>query len=318
MLVRHLQAADNYILLDLLQAYIGSLVLRKSSKRKAYSVVRSFFAHNRCGLPTDPSFRIKGDRPPVQAKLTVQDVVEIYHAATLRYKSIILFKWQSFLDNARLIYANVHCADEIVRQIQMDIHPVRFELPGRKENENDPEGQFCTFIGKDAVDALVRYFEEERGWPRKGEPLWIQSNHKPLTKPTFESTWLRLFRHVGKIPKRKGPLGSRYGFNPHEMRDVATSFLHTNAKADGFDMDCAKLWCGQVGEIDPLKYDKFYKDQDYLHSQYQIAERYLNVITGKPQELKALSKENEELRERISRLEGKWEKAFEKKITDTT
>src|SRR5208282_2808333 len=39
---------------------------------------------------------------------------------------------------------------------------------------------------------------------------------------------------------------------------------HTHKKNQGFDMDCVKLWCGQVGEIDPLKYDKFYRDRDYV------------------------------------------------------
>ena len=46
-LVRHLDSDDSYFVLDLLQKYINSLVLRKSSKRKAYSVIRSFFLHNR-------------------------------------------------------------------------------------------------------------------------------------------------------------------------------------------------------------------------------------------------------------------------------
>ena len=69
----------------------------------------------------------------------------------------------------------------------------------------------------------------------------MQHNGKPLHKATMESTWLRIFRHVGKIPRRKGPVGSRYGYNLHEMRDVATTYLHVKAKADGLDMDCVKL-----------------------------------------------------------------------------
>jgi hypothetical protein len=179
LLIRQHEADDSYVIVDLLQLYVGSLVLRKSSKQKAHSVVRSYFAHNRCALPADPSFRIHGDRPPVDAKLTVEDIVGACHAATIRYQSIIL-KWQSFLDNAKLIYINRHCAGDIVKQIQMGGHPVRFDLPGSKENENDAEGRFNTYIGRDAVDALTRYFEEERGWPHPGEPLWIQTNRKPL------------------------------------------------------------------------------------------------------------------------------------------
>jgi hypothetical protein len=98
-----LDSEDSYIVLDLLQRYINSLIQRKSSKRKAYSVVRSFFAHNRCALPPDPSFRIRGNIPPVQSRLSRADVYEVLLGAELRYRSMILFKWQSLIDNERLI-----------------------------------------------------------------------------------------------------------------------------------------------------------------------------------------------------------------------
>lgn len=320
MLVRQLQASDSYEVLDLAQEFIGSLVGCKSSKEKTFWAIRSFFMHNRCALPADPSFRIRGDRPPIEGRLTVPNIVEAYHAATIRYKSIIMFKWQSMLDNSRLIWMNRNKSDEIVRQIQQGIHPVRIDLPGRKENENDTAGRFCTFIGKDAIDALVKYFEEERGWPKPKEPIWVQSDGKPLHKPTMEATWLRLLRRMGKIPKRKGPQGSRYGYNLHEMRNVATTYLHVNAKGDGLDMDCIRLWCGQVGQIDPLKYDKFYKDIQYVTDQYKIAEQYLNIITGKPTSQRLedqLKKKDIELaltNERLARLEGQFETIIRGKL----
>ena len=77
LLVRHLDSEDSFIVLDLVQHYVNQLVLRKSSKRKSYSVVKSFFTHNRCALPPDPSFRIRGDKPPVQVKLTAVDIAEV-------------------------------------------------------------------------------------------------------------------------------------------------------------------------------------------------------------------------------------------------
>ena len=86
LLVRRLEAEDDYEVLDVVQKYITGLVLRKSSKRKAYSVLRSYFAHNRCALLPDPSFRIRGDKPPVEGKLTISDILEITHAADLRYR----------------------------------------------------------------------------------------------------------------------------------------------------------------------------------------------------------------------------------------
>jgi len=57
---------------------------------------------------------------------------------------------------------------------------------------------------------------------------------------------------------------SNVELNLHEMRDVATSYLHVLAKGGDPDMDTVNLWCGQVGEIDPLRYDKFYKHAAYV------------------------------------------------------
>ena len=193
---------------------------------------------------------------------------------------MILVKWQGLLDNERLIYVSNHCSDQVVRQIRAGERLVRFDLPGRKSNENDAEGCFYTYIGSDAVSALTQYFERERDWPRSGEPLWLNENGHPVTKSGFEATWMRLLRRSGKIPSKKGPPGSRYGFNLHEMRDEAATVLHISAKNQGFDMDCVKLWCGQVGEIDPLKYDKFYRDIEYVRHQYLLAEPYLNILSN--------------------------------------
>jgi len=284
LLVRQLEEEDKYVILDLLQGYVGSLVLRKTSKRTAYSAIRSFFIHNRVELPRDLSFHIRGDKPPVQAKLTVQDVVEVAMAAKQPYRSIILFKWQSFLDSARLIYTNNHASERLVKQLKADVHPIRIDLPGRKSNENDPEGQFFTYIGHDAKNALLDYFEKVRGWPEPGEPIWTfhegKRKGKPVSKKAFEATWIALLRRTGKVPPANGSLGNRYGLNPHEFRDLAISRLHTHAKNRGFDMDCTKFWCGQVGEVDKLKYDKFYTDTEYVREQYLTAESYLNIISN--------------------------------------
>jgi len=282
LLIRQIQAEDPYVLLDLVQSYVSSLRCRKATKDRAYSVVRSFFLHNRCALPQDRAFRIHGDQPPVTPRLTVENIIELYHAANLCYKSAIIVKWQGFLDNARLIYVGQHLTEQIVTQIQEGVQPVRLDLPGRKANKYDREGTFYTFIGKDAVDALVKYFEEERGWPKPSEPIWLIKSRRALTKSAFEITWLRLLRRLGRIPMRQGHYGSRYGYNPHEMRDVAISLCHTQAKKLGFDMDSAKFFAGQVGQVDPLKYDKFYEDSSYVRDQYLIAETCLNIISMKP------------------------------------
>jgi len=330
LLIRHTQAEDEFVLLEMLQEYIGTLKGRKSSKRKAYSVVRSYFSHNYCALPSDPNFRIHGDKPPVQGKLTVNDIVEIYHAASLRNRSLVMFKWQSFMDSERLEYVNRNLADHVVAEMKKGTCPIKLTLPGRKENENDIEGQFHTYIHQDAIDTLTRYWDEDRGhWPKHGEPLWViegaravKDPEKPLDKASFEAMWLRLLRHTGKVPQRKGPLGTRYGFNMHEMRDAAATYLHVKAKGAGLDMDCVKFWSGRTGELDPNKYDKFFEDANWMQAQYELAAPYLNIIsnptTESTEETAKMAKMNEELQARLTRVEGILETAFKKKITDTT
>jgi hypothetical protein len=331
LLIRHIQAEDDYVVLELVQRYIGQLHLRKSSKRKAYSTIRSFFSHSYCALPVDPNFRIRGDKPPVQGKLGVGDIVEVYHAANPRNRSLVIFKWQSFLDSERLEYVNRNLADHIVDEIKRGTCPIRLDLPGRKENENDAEGTFYTFIHEDAIDALTKYWDERGYRPGHGEPLWTieglrKDSRELLNKAAFESMWLRLLRHTGKIPGKRGPVGSRYGFNMHEMRDCAATYLHVKAKAKGLDMDCVKFWSGRTGELDPNKYDKFFQDGDWVRSQYELAAPYLNIISKPPaeeRELQKMGQENEELRkelakqgEEIKQLRILWQNAFEKKITD--
>jgi hypothetical protein len=92
--------------------------------------------------------------------------------------------------------------------------------------------------------------------------------------------WLHQARRIGLIPKKEGKRGCKYGFNPHEMRDIAKSLLHTKAKADGFDMDCCEFWLGHT--VDPLGYDKFYNDAEYVRKHYLIAEKYLNILSEQP------------------------------------
>jgi hypothetical protein len=65
------------------------------------------------------------------------------------------------------------------------------------------------------------------------------------------------------------------------MRDAAASLIHTKAKRRGFDMDCAHFFMGHTSQLDPNKYDKFFRDKEYAIEQDRIAEPYLNILSGK-------------------------------------
>jgi hypothetical protein len=313
LLFRQLGAEDPFEIVDLLQDFILQRKLRKKSNERVHAAVRSFFDHNRVPLPK-AKFRVPGFKPPVVPNLTLDNVRDIIKAANLRDRSVILVKWMGLLDNEGVTHVGQNLGDHIVAAMKQDATVIRLNLPGRKAQENDRP--FYTFIGKDAVDALAKYFEHQRGWPKKGEPVWIDKFKRPLSVQGFGELWLRLTRRVGLVPAKPGPFGSRYGYNAHEMRDIARSLLHVRAKRDNFDQDVAEFMLGHTGRLDPMKYDKFYMDQEYMLSQYKIAEPYLNIISGKqePEKLTSMAKENEELRERLTRLEGQFETILKTRI----
>lgn len=89
---------------------------------------------------------------------------------------------------------------------------------------------------------------------------------------------LRLLEQL-KYIKRGGSTSTRHGYNLHNFRDEAKTLLHLQGKQDGLDLDYVKSWMGHI--TDPNFYDKFYRDKIKALSQYRIAEKYLNIISGK-------------------------------------
>jgi integrase len=312
LLERQAGSNDKYLVLDLLQQYVSSLPLTLKSKQYAYTAVRSFFMHNRAGLPEDPSFQIKAAKQNVLSKMSLDQVRDLVKAANIRDRSIILVKWQSFQDSARIVHVSDNSAEQVVNQIKAGIHPVHLDIPNRKRNQKP----YYTYLGQDAVKALVEYFEKERtgGWPKPGEPIWIKKTHNgkstKFTTSAFNLMWLRLTRRLGLVPKKKGSVGSRYGFYAHDTRDIAKSLLHTHAKSEGFDLDCAEFWMGHT--IDPLGYDKFYENEEYVKKQYLIAEKYLNILSV-PQASEQVKRQEEEMKKMQERL-ASLERVFTEKL----
>jgi len=298
---------ERYAILNLLETYVTTLPAKAyKSRQLTYTAIRSFFAHNRSELPSDPNFRVRGEKPPTRGRLTEGDVRRIVSAAKLRDRSAILVKWMGLLDNKTLEYTGTVLADEVVSQMKAGKDPVRLDMPGRKRQEN--ERPYFTFIGKDAVYALAEYFEKERkgGWPRKGEPLWYDQYGLPLSRTGFAEAFMALSRRIALVLKEKRDVSARYGYNSHEMRDAARTLLHVKAKAENFDLDVAEFMMGHTSRLDPLKYDKFYLEQEYMTAQYRIAEKYLNIVSMSAAE-EENAKEMQSLREEVKQLKGQFE-----------
>ena len=299
---------NEYEILDKLQQYVREyrsvdrsgkpMPVTRKTKQTIYNVVRSFFTGNRVELPSDKRFgrTLRGEKAPGVARLSVEDIHRLSLGATLREKSMLLTQFQTLSGIGELEYVNLNCGDEIVAQMRQGKHPVRIDmLMGRKTN---PE-PYHTFIGKDAVDALREYFEKERGWPAKGEPIWISKplgefqkkqlkdtmllpdGRVPVLRDTYRDNIRQLTRRIGLIPKQESHArGVRYGYNPNEIRDVARS-VSRKATSSGFDIICAEFWMGHT--IDPLGYDKLQKlEPEWSAEQYRLLEPHFNIISNPP------------------------------------
>jgi len=178
---------------------------------------------------------------------------------------MILCGFMGFMGIGEVEYANLHCYPQIKKQLNQDI--IRIDLPKRKKNVQP----YYTFIAGDALEALREYLATRTD---EKEYVWIGKYGEPIERKGYYKAFNELTKRIGLVPKKRGPIGSRYGYNPHEMRDLARSLWHQS----GADRDVAEFIMGH--NVDPLKYDKIYTlDPNWVKEQYRKALPYLNIIS---------------------------------------
>jgi hypothetical protein len=315
---------QRYLVWDkIVKPYLNDLPRTYNGKRQAYKAIRSFFACNRHPLPEDKQFRITSEIPPREPKLSLASMREIAQALAPHPKmqSMYLVKVQGLMGEAELDWVNRTSGREIYQQVVAGADLIRIDFQGRKKRRNEPGSRYYTFIGKDAIDSLCRYFEAERGEVREGEPLWV-SGPNVRTPYRIEALACMVRRVVKKLflPDTRGRSRSAYyGYNLHETRDVILSHART-LKSKDFDIDCARFFAGHV--IDRNKYEKMYLPelQAWVKQQYEILLSILNLITSPEEALKEekerakeleelyrqSEQKNKELEERVKRLEGQY------------
>ena len=270
--------ANEDAVLDALNKFVSAIRRRYATKQLANAAIRSFFMHNRAALPRDPSLIIRASEPPVERQLTIPQIRELVGLAVQPWRSMILMKWGALADNQGLIDISTRHAETLVNALESKVDICKLTMPGRKRQRN--LRVFYTFTHPEALACLREYFDRERGWPKRGEPVWVYESKlhkgKPVKTRGFEEAWLRLLKHAKLIPtERSHDPGNRYGFGVHNTRDLAISELCT---VPGFNVMCADFWAGH--EIDPLKYKEFYKTKPhYVEEQYRLAVPYLNILT---------------------------------------
>jgi hypothetical protein len=264
-----------YRLLDLIEKFVREKGGTRNTMRLRCNVLRSFFLHNRCELPRDKFDVGPGTREPVRGNLDVSKIRRIIEVAKIRDRAIFLTIRMGLMDVQRFTYFNEKCGYALYQHIQQKgvEKPFRVDFPsGRKKNYQ----AYYTFIGHDALEAWRTYFEKERGPVKKNEPLIFgQGSKGPIQKDSIRVLFQSLTQRAGLRGKQDR---GRLGINLHEFRDVGRSYLQL-AKGEGLDETCAEFWMGH--KIDPLGYNKFTQlSPGYVEKNYQIAEKYLNILSG--------------------------------------
>jgi len=273
------QRADpyNYDILDLAQAWIMTIGSSAGYRRKALSAVKSFFLHNRVELPKDPGFRIRADRPRVPGTLSTDELKMIVTKSNPMYRAIFLSMFQGGLGRAEFIHWNLTGLESVREQISKSSRFLRIDLPGRKRMRNITP--YFSIIGRDAISALKTYLQDHRPASESGA-IFISQYKTPVNDSALANYWMRHVRSLGYVPPAqtgRRRTGIRYGKNLHELRDLFRTRWE-KSPAKGLT---AEYLMGHV--VDPLEYNKAFRDFDYVVSEYVKAERWLNILSDNPE-----------------------------------
>ena len=314
-LIDYQKTTDNgskFDLLDLVQTWSQNLRTpdgrdyRLSSKHSAYSAVRSFFQHNRGGLPRD-TYTFRSETEDSEGKLTIEHVRDTALASTPMYRAVFLSMFQGALDLQSFLYWNERGWEELETELRDPyLDTVKIRIPGRKSNRQP----FYTFIGGDAIKAIRDYVpkrptrEEAQGKHERDEArrraqaeeegkkyvprpchyaIFYTRFKTPISRVALQHYWLARLEDLGLVVRETGR-GVRYGMNLHELRDVFRS---------QWEKSPAKASAGEYmmgHKIDPLEYNKAYKDEDWARDQYLLALPMLEIMsTARPYGLVKIS-----------------------------
>jgi uncharacterized coiled-coil protein SlyX len=281
---------------DLVKPFIDSLGhLSKKTRRSAVRAIKSFYKESEAAFPSDVSIKIKGDpnRGKVKAKLNVERLRIVIAGGSPLEKSMFIIGFQAFLGREEFEHVNKNCAEQIRSQLERyhvgepNFDPeqvphdilVRLDLPGRKLDPED-EVPFYTFFFKDGVIALHEYLVHQRRKLVPGSAIWLNNWGNAISGQGYSDAFLARVRSMGWVPCAKGQgSGARYGYNVHEMRDVARGRVQRAHKL-GFDMQVAKFCMGHVRQLDPNMYNKFYDTEpDYVVEQMKLVAPLLNILS---------------------------------------
>jgi len=314
-LVELQRSKGGYEILDLAERFVSEIDGRVGYKRRVLNVIRSFFLHNRAPLPRDPSFQLHSSRPKAVGRLTVEEFRLMLGGFNPMYRAIFLSMFQGGMGLEEVQYWSLHGWDSLQRQLDRGAVVVRVDLPGRKRNRN--VRPYYTFIGSDALEAVKDYLKV-RG--RRPGAIFINQLGRPVKKKTIYLYWHRHLKRLGLYPFDKPSKSNRSGRSPHELRDL----FRTRWEKSPAKPSVAEFMMGHT--VDPLEYNKAFKDEDYVRREYLKALPWLNILSEEPEKVSRadleeeryrMRRELEELRETVRALQRAMEVLQKRRVLET-
>jgi len=268
---------DRYEVLKLVQTFVAQLPARRNYKRWCYSLLNQFFAYHHAAFPKDPkfvrSYQMQGVQPPTIPKLTIDNVKQIIMAAKPRDRCMILVKWHGLMGTKELEYANLHGWPQIREQLNAGADVIRIDLPPRKRSDL----AYYTLIGGDAITYGLKPYLEKYGEPPKAGPMWFTEVGDPVRRVTFKGVWRGLTNRLELTPRKHNNPGTRYGYNSHDTRDLASSIWTVS----GANEKVCEFLMGHPKLIDPNLYKRFWKTHpQFVVDEYRKALPHLNLISS--------------------------------------
>ena len=261
---------DEFRILDLAQTWVlGQNGQRRGTKENMLKSVKSFFEHNRAGLPRDKSFKLRSEKPMVPNLLTAEEIRRVVLASNKTFRAAFMVMLGGGLDQESMIYWSNNGWPCLKKQLAERRDPIKIGIPGRKATKNEVE--FSTYVTGDALDAL-KVHVKDRG---DGDgPIFFNQFGEGLTKQSLSYYWLRKLKELG-IVERSNMKVQRYGRGLHNLRDTfRTLWVQSGAKPH-----IAEAMMGHIAKVDPLGYDRSYENEDYVKDQLEAAAPYLNILT---------------------------------------
>lgn len=281
---------ERYLLLDKALEYIQANEgrWRLTYQRKVLSSIRGFFDTNRVSLPEDSTMWRQVlnvphvDEAPEHFVMELETLQKILIKCNPMYRALFMSMIAGAMGPGEVLEWSGQGVKDLEgkRLVQDGRRLLRIDLPSRKGNNK----AWYTVIGGDALDELEKHLKIrerartrfEKGHPGEAYPetIFVTNQNTPLNDDTTIRTyWLRKLHQLGVIDREGGDSTTRYGYHPHQLRDVFRTLVH--GKMDGA---VAEFMMGHT--VDPNKYDQFYQDPPYVYGEYIKALSWLNLLSS--------------------------------------